>query len=301
MRAASVSADEKPPQWMDRLAEKLEIWSDRLNPILVRETRQRIKGKFFPATFLLLVGLSWLVCVGTVLSIGEQAGMAEIGPRLLSNLLLLLGIPLCYAAPLNLFRSISQEFDGQTFEVLAVTTLSPARIVFGKLQSCLVEIGAYACAVAPFVCFSYLLRGVSLQGLIAALALMHFAGAISAVSALLLGAVSKQSFLQALSIILLMIVSTVTFSISTQMAYGSTIRGYISVEMLVQGLICFALAAFFGGVFSIGVAVSQFTPTRWQPSYRSPEQGNLANPFGSRLDEERRQKRTETGEGLAKP
>ncbi len=293
---------------MDTLAARLEVWSDRLNPILVRETRQRIKGKFFPATFLLLVGLSWLICVGTVLSIGNQAGSAEIGPRLLSSLMLLLGIPLCYAAPLNLFRSIAQEFDGQTFEVLAVTTLSPVRIVFGKLQSCLVEIGAYACAVAPFICFSYLLRGVSIYGLIAALAIMHFAGAISSVSAMLLGAVSKQSFLQALSIILLMIVSTVTFSFATSMAYQSMFIGIIGTESMVQGLVCFALAAFFGGVFSIGVAVSQFTPTRWQPAYMPPQEGNrtslfesraenLANPFGSRLDEERRRDRPSPGNG----
>lgn len=257
---------------MDALADRLEVWSDRLNPILVRETRQRIKGKFFPATFLLLVGICWLLSVGTILSIGSEAGLAELGPQVLSTLLVLLGIPLCYAAPLNLFRSISQEFDGHTFEVLAITTLSPGRIVYGKLQSCMLEIGAYSCAVAPFICFSYLLRGVSIVGLLSSLAIVHFAGAINALAAMFLGAIAKQTFLQALAIILLMLVCTISFSVATSLAYEAAYRGLFRSQDVVQGLICFVLAALFGGVFSIAVAVSQYTPTHWQP-YEGPPRG----------------------------
>lgn len=305
---------------MDALAARMDVWSDRINPILVRETRQRIKGKFFPATFLLLVGVSWLICVGTVLATQSTFEMSEIGPRLLSTLLLVMGIPLCYAAPLNLFRSITQEFDGQTFEVLAVTTLSPGRIVIGKLQSCITEVGAYTCAVAPFICFSYLLRGVSIAGLLSGLVVMLCASAVCSVGAMLLGAISKQSYLQAISIIVLMIGCTITFSSATNMAYISLSYSIYDADLIPQGLICFAVAAVFGGVFSMAVAVSQFTPTRYQQGYsplpdgvsffsqsregdasgskrraasdNSAVEGErpraLANPFGSRLDEERR-------------
>lgn len=295
---------------MDALATRLETWSDRINPILVRETRQRIKGKFFPATFLLLVGICWLICVGTILSIGSEAGMAELGPKVLSSLILLLGIPLCYAAPLNLYRSISQEFEGQTYEVLAITTLSPRHIVFGKLQSCMIEVGAYSCAVAPFICFSYLLRGVSIFGLLSSLAVMHFASAINSLAAMLLGAIAKQTFLQAVAIILLMIVCTISLTIATNLAYETLFRSVLRSEEVIQGLVCFVMAALFGGVFSVAVAISQYTPTRLQPYYGPPREGSLsstqregalANPFGSRLDDERRQKHQAAGNSAPQP
>ena len=52
--AATPAAESAPPSRASKLEQKLERWSERLNPILVKEARQALKSRQFTITFSLM-------------------------------------------------------------------------------------------------------------------------------------------------------------------------------------------------------------------------------------------------------
>ena len=53
---------------LDRAAAITASTSDRLNPILIKETRQATQSKLFSTVFLMFVAFSWIVLVFGTLS-----------------------------------------------------------------------------------------------------------------------------------------------------------------------------------------------------------------------------------------
>lgn len=139
----------------DQFADK---FSDRLNPLLVKEVRQALKGRLFLLTFALLLLGAWCVSVFGVTAAGE-AIYWQSSPRLLGAYILVLQIAVLAFVPTIAFRSMQAETDFNTWELVCITTLSPRRLVGGKLGCAVVQTMLLTSVIAPCIAFCSLLPG----------------------------------------------------------------------------------------------------------------------------------------------
>ena len=158
---AETNVDQSTSRWVkvDRVCEEI---GDKLNPILVKETRQALKSRQFVTTFsvLLFAALAWTV-IGS-LSLMPDIYTEPSAPRLLIGYYIVLAIPMLLVVPLAAYRSLEGEIDDGTLELLSITTLSPWYIVLGKLASACLQMVLYFVALFPCVAYAYTLRGVDL-------------------------------------------------------------------------------------------------------------------------------------------
>jgi hypothetical protein len=139
-----------------------DVVTDRLNPILVKETRQALKSRQFIITFMLLLTVAWLISVFGIMFNGPAIEYGSAGRMFFGWYVGVLGFATLFIVPFGAFRSMLNERDQNTFELLSISTLSPRQIVSGKLLSSLVQVFIYYSAIAPFIAFTSLLQGFDL-------------------------------------------------------------------------------------------------------------------------------------------
>jgi hypothetical protein len=247
------------------LAARLERWSDRLNPILVRETRQVLKSRQFLCTFMIMLGLAWLISLFSVAEFGGDLEYVEAGPAVFMRYYWVLMVCLFLVVPLGVFRSVSSEFAESSFEMIAVTTMSPGQIVVGKLQSAFVQMIGYSSALAPFLCFTYLLRGIGLIEMGVMLFVLYLVATGLALAAMMLACLAKQSAWQVVNTLLLLAACGIAIVVTGEMVdafqYGA------DVESLVAGTVCMAFIFLFVATVSFATATAHFSPTAPPPAY----------------------------------
>lgn len=143
-------------------AGRLDIISDWMNPILVKETRQALKSRQFVGTFMLLLISCWLISVFGIILLGSQIEYGSPSTIFFQYFFFALGVAVIIIVPFNSFRSLLVEQDAQTYELLSITALSPRQIVWGKLLNAVVQVLVYYCAISPFIAFTSLLQGFDL-------------------------------------------------------------------------------------------------------------------------------------------
>ncbi|MEK6249023.1 MAG: ABC transporter permease [Planctomycetales bacterium] len=137
--------------------------SDLLNPILVKETRQALKSRQFLLTFGLVLILCWIWSIGGVALIGPQVYYSSEGAMMFSGYYIILTFCLSLVIPYFTYRSMVNEYEDNTYELLSITTLKPWQIIAGKLGSAVVQMVVYLSAVAPCLAFSYMLKGIDIM------------------------------------------------------------------------------------------------------------------------------------------
>jgi len=157
--------------------------SDRLNPILVREVMQAVKGRAFLLTILGALLVTVVIATGVVQD-GDSG--ARSGKDAFSAGLATLAPLLLFVVPNGAYHSMRTELRAGIVEQLLLSRLRPTSIVLGKLFAAMVQFVLYVSVLAPLLATSYLLRGVDLPtiglSLVFALALCVGATA-SAISA----------------------------------------------------------------------------------------------------------------------
>ncbi len=247
---------------MSRFDAFIDRGSEWFNPVLVKETRQVLKSRTFSFTFLATLAASWVLSLAGVALDWEAVRIGETGPGFFRQFYPILMAALWLVVPPGVFRNVVAEFEGQTFETLAVTTLRPARIVSGKLQSAVVQMAAYYSAVAPFLCFTYLLKGLSLPGIALALVVSFFAAMIVCLAAAALGALAKQSVWQMPALLVLMGWAAAVFACGTAVGSGlARMEIGFALADLIAWLGCFGYFLLFYTLLTLGIAIAQFTPT----------------------------------------
>lgn len=151
----------KPMEWTTPLSRWVDEFTDRLNPIFVKETRQVLKSRQFVITFLITLISSWLISVVGVL-LGEGTILGSGGRPLYFAYCIVLTVAMTLVIPVTTFNSLSAEREMNTLELLTVSTMSPVQLVWGKLWSAVLQMFLYLSAVAPFMAFTYLLRGIDI-------------------------------------------------------------------------------------------------------------------------------------------
>lgn len=135
---------------------------DRINPILVKETRQALKSRQFSATFMLLLVASLLVSFGGVALSGPNIDYRAAGSLFFVAYFAVLAFAIFMVVPFGAYRSLAAEQEERTYELLSITTLKPSQIVVGKLLSAMIQMFIYYSAIAPFMAFTYLLKGIDM-------------------------------------------------------------------------------------------------------------------------------------------
>lgn len=139
------------------------------NALLYKDVTQWLRhGLFMGLTFgLLLTGLFVLILAAGV---EEKPGAA--GPLALANLFRALNIYMLAVAAYGYVQALGEHRSG-TLELYALSGITSDEVIMGKLGSLLAQALFGICALAPFMFFAYLLRGVDfLRILIATLLLL---------------------------------------------------------------------------------------------------------------------------------
>ena len=147
-------------RWWPVVDRTLGWTSDRLNPILVKETRQALNSRQFIITFGLLLICGWVWSILDVARIGPDIYYGDHGPELFLGYYLILALPLFVIVPFGAFRSLAGEQEDRTYELLSITALGPRQIVRGKLGSAVLQMLIYLSAISPCLAFTYMLRGI---------------------------------------------------------------------------------------------------------------------------------------------
>ena len=132
-------------------------WSDRLNPILVREITQALKGRAF--IILLSLALASIV-VTTLVVAAEGVNQAGAGRDYFVVALTLLTPIAIVLVPIQAFQSMQAELKGGAGEQLLMSDLSPAKIVRGKITAAMVQVFLFLSVFGPMLAMTFLLRGV---------------------------------------------------------------------------------------------------------------------------------------------
>ncbi len=180
------------------------VWlSDRLNPILVKETRQALKSKQFLITFTLLLICGWAWSLIGVAMIGPDVWRGAYGPTMFFGYYLILAVPLLVIVPFSAFRSLSEEQEDRTYELMSVTTLGPRQIVRGKLGSTVVQMLVYLSAISPCLAFTYMLRGIDFPTILYILFYSFLGSAALSVVGLLIGTLTSEKHWQVMMSVVL--------------------------------------------------------------------------------------------------
>ncbi len=173
----------------------------------------------------------------------------------------ILAFPLIIIVPYMAFRSLAAERDDKTFELLAVTTLTPRQIIAGKMFSALTHIMLYTAAVLPCLAFSYLLQGIDFKTIVFLMFWIITVSIAYTVLALLFATIAKERFWQ----ILLSLGIIIGVGLSFIAAYNiieSTVRNLHRFSMdttFWPVMVMLAANAIGGSAFVFFTAASQIT------------------------------------------
>lgn len=140
-----------------------KAFDDRLNPILVKEMRQALRGRYFRALFWLTLGMATLLGLSIVARAGISGDTSAVGKVFFLAMYGCLSAAVHAFAPFSAFLSTSAEWDENTHDQLVLSNLRPRQIVYGKLLSTLIQALLYYSTFGPFLVFAFLLSGVDLR------------------------------------------------------------------------------------------------------------------------------------------
>ena len=172
----------------DRVVSQIERFLDRIddfwNPMVIKESRQALRSKAFLVMFMLTLVFSSAVTLFCIVNSTD-------GDTLFVPLLDELVIVVCLIVPFSNAWKLAREKEAKYFELLQITTMTPGKIVFGKMCHAVLEIVLYISAIAPFMIFSYFLGGVGIKVIFCTILCVFSLGMV--LSAILITAASYTS------------------------------------------------------------------------------------------------------------
>jgi hypothetical protein len=243
-RAAANPADLPP------LAERL---TDRLNPILVKEVRQSLRGRYFKVSFWITQALATVVGLGVLLvRFATNDDMAQLvhGPEFFAAIFACLAIATQVLVPFSAFLSMGGEWDENTFDLLVLSNLKPWQIVLGKVQSAAVQALLFYSSFGPFLVFAFLLRGLDLLSIFVALAISFVGSLLLSCLAVAMSSFSQGRFARLLLMVILSIVLVMCTFLTIIWAMQTMVfPGGLHDPRVLQGI---------GAVLSIATVVAAF-------------------------------------------
>ena len=147
----------------------LSSFVDRCNPMLVRVVRQELRNRAFIGIFMLLLA-GGVIAAMVVAAITNGKLSEQNGENVSRGLFGCIAVGWCFALwlaqPMGCYRSITTERGDDTWDLLELTGLRPAKVISGLMLASLVQSALYTSVLAPFMVMAYLLRGIDLMAVI---------------------------------------------------------------------------------------------------------------------------------------
>ncbi|MEM9080950.1 MAG: hypothetical protein AAGC74_09700 [Verrucomicrobiota bacterium] len=150
-----------PPPLPPSPLEKLNDFSDRLSPMLVKELRQGLRANSFVIVFLMLQGLLGLILLTTAAAASSSESI-DTGPFISGIIFYLFSLAVLIVQPLRGMSAISGEIKADTIDLMVLTRLSSWRIVFGKWTSIVGQSALILLAIIPYLILRYFFGGMQL-------------------------------------------------------------------------------------------------------------------------------------------
>lgn len=205
---------------LDRFLDRASDWA---NPILVKDVRQALRGRFFRLAFSVVLLALCLVTTTYIMEASTSLGNRD-GRNLFNAVYGWLGAALFALVPFGTFSSMGNEWDENTFDLLVLSTLKPWRIIWGKLLSAGVQALLYLVTFAPFLACAFIMQGVDLGALAVVLIGSFLWSMALSIMALALSTMSKTRIAR----IFLMAVLTGTLVFATAQAIA---MGFMVMKM----------------------------------------------------------------------
>lgn len=171
----------------------LEKITDTLNPIVVKELRQAVKGRFFSVILMVFLGVM-LLTMGLYLTSENIEVSFNAGRNIFGVLLsILLGTCLLFVPAYAGIRLGAERSDANV-DLLYITTLRSRSIIWGKFLAALVLTVLLFSACLPFMTFTYLLRGVDLPSIFVLMAFIFIVAGVAVQCAIFLGCIPANRF-----------------------------------------------------------------------------------------------------------
>jgi len=175
---------------------------DRWNPILVKEVRQSVRGRFFRISFFCTLVAVSLVSMVAIMGMGADVGQFE-GRDFFTAVFWCLSIATLGLVPFAAFNSMGAEWDENTFDLLVISNMRPRQIILGKLLSAQIQTILFFSAFTPFLVLAFLLRGVDLLAMGVILVATLLASGLLCMLALMLSTLSRVRFVRVLLLAIL--------------------------------------------------------------------------------------------------
>ena len=186
----------------------------RLNPVMVKELRGRMRGiRGFAIITIFLTLMSFFTILLYLLQVprGGVVVTGELGRQLFIGVLFIELMLIIFIVPALTAGAITSERERKTYDLLQTTLITKATFVVGKMQSALGYIVLLLLSAVPLQSIAFLFGGVSEQELVLALMVLL-------VSAITLGAFGM------------------FFSSITERTLAATIRSYTVAIAITVGL-----------------------------------------------------------------
>ncbi|MHB1421732.1 MAG: hypothetical protein ACYC3I_00770 [Gemmataceae bacterium] len=171
------------------IADKLD---DLLNPIAVKELRQAVKSRIVMTALMLFLFVQLAVLLLYLVYGERNIGSAANLHAGRDIFMILQGILLgtCIAlVPLYAGIRLASERSDTNVDLLFISTLRPRGIIAGKFQASVVLILLIFSACAPFMTFTYLLRGIDIPSMILVMVLDFLVVLLGTQATIFLGSV----------------------------------------------------------------------------------------------------------------
>lgn len=258
---------------MKSIGASLEKINDRLNPIVVKELRQAVQGKFLVVVIVCFLCVQ-LLTMGLFLVIDKSISESfDAGLKIFRVLLWNLFATCLLCIPAYTGIRLANERADANVDLLFITTLRPQSIIWGKfLAGIVITILLYS-ACMPFMTFTYLLRGIDLPSIFILLVFNFIVVAVGIQSAILVGCIPTNRvfkvilgvawfvmILIAINIITVFSLLLVDFGIGSQLDSWQFWRGALGV--LVGGLALIGVFALLAIALINPVSANRALPVR---------------------------------------
>jgi ABC-type transport system involved in multi-copper enzyme maturation permease subunit len=186
------------------------------NPVWMRELRQSARLQRTPVILMTItVAVALLISsVGGIASVTAEP--AKVGVGIFHTFFSLAFALVTWLGPAVAASTIAGEKNGRTWEALALTSLSPARIARGKFLAAYTYLGLYLVMLAPVGALPFLFGGVTATEVI----LAFFCCFVFAALAVAFGLALSSKFQSSASAIIVTLILALTTSFATFIGLG---------------------------------------------------------------------------------
>jgi hypothetical protein len=244
----------------------LDRVDDWLNPIVVKELRQAVKSRIVVGILILFLGLQVVMLGYGVLVRSAQQEFASdwnAGRSVfLTQQMILLWAVMVFVPAYATIRMANERAD-QNVDLMLVSTMKPTSIIWGKFAAAFALGLLVFSSCAPFMTFSYLLRGIDIPTILLVLGCDLLALIFGALAGLLLAAIPGPRVFKFAVCFVGFVLLVVACSYTSMMTWGMIQVGRVG-DLLLENLAATSLIVLvvltISGLFAI-YAVALIKPS----------------------------------------